>query len=64
MKQITTFTVISAGGVDRVGFTYDEINDAGDITAANNKESFVAVDKTLVKHIEAIREFIRVNRME
>lgn len=56
--------VLNVNGGDRVSFTYDELDpDTGDLISTNNKESFFVVDEALRGHIEAVREFIRANKL-
>lgn len=64
MKQLSSFMVLNVNGGDRVSFTYDEINDeTGEPISTNNKKNFFVVDATLRNHIEAIREYIRENKL-
>ena len=56
--------VLSVNGGDRISFTYDEVDEnTGDLVSTNNKESFFAVNSELRSHIEAIRGFIRENKL-
>ena len=65
MKQLSSFMVLNIDGGDRVSFTYNEINpDTGELISQNNKQSFFAVDSGLLKHINAIRDYIRTNKLE
>lgn len=64
MKQLSSFLALAVNGGDRVSFTYDEINDeTGNVESSNNKESFFVVDGELRSHIEAVREYIRENKL-
>lgn len=64
MKQLSSFMVLNIDGGDRVSYTYNEINEeTGEPVSQNNKKSFYAVDKELMAHIEAIRKFIRDNKL-
>lgn len=64
MKQLSSFMALNINGGDRISFTYDEINDeTGEPISANNKMSFYVVDEGLRSHIEAIRTFIRQNKL-
>lgn len=64
MKQLSSFMVLNMNGGDRVSYTYDEINaDTGEPISTNEKKSFYAVDATLQKHINAIRNYIRENKL-
>ena len=64
MKQLSSFMVFNIDGGDRVSFTYNEIDDkTGDLISQNNKENFVAIDMKLEEHINAIRNYIRINKL-
>lgn len=64
MKQLSSFMVLNIDGGDRVSFTYDEINDdTGELISANNRGNFYAVNNELKVHIEAIRNYIRENKL-
>lgn len=65
MQQLSSFIVIYVNGGDRVSYTFDDINpDTGEPTSTNNKKNFYAVDPALKEHIEAIRDYIRTNKLE
>ena len=65
MKLLSSFMVMNAKGGDRVSFTFDDIDDnTGEARSENNKKSFFVVDSGLKSHIEAIRDFIRENKLE
>lgn len=64
MKQLSSFMVLNMDGGDRVSYTYNELNSNGDIISMNNKKSFFAVDPSLSEHINAIRQYIRENKLE
>lgn len=64
MKQLSSFMVMSINGGDRVSFTYDEIDtDTGEPISTNKKQSFYVVDKNLRTNIDAIRNYIRENKL-
>lgn len=64
MKQLSSFMVLNINGGDRVSFTFDEINpETGEPISQNNKQNFYVVDSALSKHIEAIRNYIRENKL-
>jgi len=64
MKQLSSFLVMNVGGGDRISFTYDVLNDeTGEIVDPNRKESFFVVDETLRSHVNAIRDYIRTNKL-
>lgn len=64
INQLSSFMVLSIDGGDRVSYTYNEINsDTGELISTNNKKNFYAVDTELQGHIEAIRDYIRENKL-
>ena len=64
MKQLSSFLALAVNGGDRISYTYDVINDeTGDVESSNNKESFFVVDSELRGHIEAVRDYIRENKL-
>ena len=65
MKQLSSFMALSINGGDRITFTYDEINDeTGEAVSQNNKGSFYVLDKTLLNHLNAVRNYIRENKLQ
>lgn len=65
MKQLSSFMVLNIDGGDRVSYIYNEINEeTGEPISTNNRGNFYVVDETLRGHINAIRDFIRVNKLE
>ncbi len=64
VKQLSSFMVLNVNGGDRVSYTYDEIDaDTGEVVGSNAKESFFVVDAGLRADIEAVRDFIRQNKL-
>ena len=64
MKQLSSFLALNVNGGDRISYTYDEIDaNSGEVTNANVKESFFVVDEELRVHINAIRQYIRENKL-
>lgn len=63
MKILRAFQVINRDSMYNVSFTYNEVDEHGDITKVNEKDSFIAVDATLQAHIDAIEDYIRENRL-
>lgn len=64
MKQLSGFSILNVNGMDRATFTYDEIDESGNLVSHNNKKSFYIVDTELKTHVDAIREFITVNKVD
>lgn len=64
MKQLSSFLVLNVSGGDRISYTYDEIDgNTGELTNSNVKESFFVVNDDLRDHVEAIRGYIRENKI-
>lgn len=65
MKQLSSFVALNVDGGDRISYTYNEINgETGTPISTNNKANFYVVDAELSGHINAIREYIRQNKLE
>lgn len=64
MKQLSSFMALNVNGGDRISFTYDEIDDeTGEPTSTNNKQSFYVLDEGLRGHVNAIRAYVRENKL-
>lgn len=63
IKILRAFQVIKRDGMYNVASTYNEVDDSGNITKLNEKDSFIAVDSTLQSHIAAIEQYIIENRI-
>ena len=64
MKQLNSFMVLTVGGGDRISYTYDEINEnTGEPISTNNKANFYVVDQELKANIEAVKTYIRTNKL-
>lgn len=63
MKILRAFQVIKRDGMYAVSSTYNEVDDQGNITKLNEKDSFIAVDSELNAHIAAVEQYIRDNRL-
>lgn len=64
IKQLSSFLALSVNGGDRISYTYDTIDPAtGDVIDSNTKESFFVVDEGLRAHVEAIRDWLRENKL-
>ena len=64
MKQLNTFMALNVNGGDRISFTYDVIDDdTGEPVSTNHKESFYIVDEGLRGHVNAVRDYIRQNKL-
>lgn len=64
MKQLSSFMVLNVNGGDRVSYTFDVIDsETGEPIQMNVKASFYVVDEEFRSHIEAIRKYIRDNKL-
>lgn len=65
MKQLSSFMVLSVDGGDRISYTYNEIDsETGEPISTNNKKNFYVVDPELQTLVNAVRDYIRVNKLE
>ena len=63
MKILRAFQVIKRDGVYAVSSTYNEVDNQGNITKLNEKDSFIAVDSALIQNISAVEQYITENRL-
>lgn len=64
IKQLSSFMALNVNGGDRVSYTYDEIDaDTGAVVSGNMKDSFFVVDEDLRADINAVRDYIRQNKL-
>lgn len=64
MKQLSSFLALNVNGGDRISYTYDSLDpNTGDLVETNTKESFFVVDEELRGHVNAIRDYIRENKL-
>lgn len=64
MKQLSSFMALSIDGGDRIAYTFNEINDdTGEISSTNNKGNFYILDEGLRSHVDAIRDYIKTNKL-
>lgn len=63
MIIIRAFQVIKRDGMYSVASTYNEVDDQGNITKLNEKDSFIAVDAELNANIAAVERYIMENRL-
>lgn len=63
LRILRAFQVIKRDGMYGVASTYNEIDDLGNITKLNEKDSFIAVDNDLNAHIAAIEQYIMEHRI-
>jgi hypothetical protein len=64
MKKLTGFAIVNCEVGKKVAFTYSEIDADGNIGKSNVKESFVAVDETLLSSIQVIEDSIKTRIAE
>ncbi len=65
MKQLSSFLALNIDGGDLIAYTYNEIHaEKGELIRENVRKSFYVVDQELAAHINAIRDYIRANKLE
>lgn len=64
MKILSSFMALNVNGGDRISYTYDEVDDTtGEPISQNNRGNFFVVDAKVAKSLEAIRAYIRENKL-
>ena len=63
MNKLNSFLSVNIDGGERISYTYDVLDNTGEVKQRNQKKSFFAVDPELVKHIEYIKDYIRHNKL-
>ena len=63
MKILRAFQVINKDGARTISSTYNEIDNSGNITRPNARDSFYAVDPELQAAIKVIEDYINQNRL-
>lgn len=54
MKQISGFSVIGINNGLRLTYTYDELNENGELVSQNNRKSLYIIDTGMKAHAESI----------
>lgn len=62
MKILTGFAVINDRNGERVTYTYDKIDEKGNVIDSNIKESYIAIDGETSDKISQLKNIIE-NRM-
>lgn len=60
MRILTGFAVINDRNGERVTYTYDEVDDLGNIIKSNVKESYLALEQETKDAIANLRALIEV----
>lgn len=60
MRILTGFAVINDRNGERITYTYDEVDDLGNITKSNVKESYLALEQETKDAIANLRALIEV----
>ena len=58
MRILTGFAIINDRNGERVTYTYDEVDDLGNIIKSNIKESYLALDQNTKDAIASLRDII------
>lgn len=65
MRQLSSFMVLNVDGGDRISYAYNEVDErTGGFISQNNIGNFIVLNNELEGHINAIREYIRQNKLE
>ena len=62
VKQLSGFAIVNVNGGHRISYTYDELDNNGELISSNKKKSFYAVGEIL-EHVTAISAVIK-DKME
>lgn len=62
MNILTGFAVINDRNGKRISYTYDVVNDEGDLLESNNKKSYIVLDESHKNTINELETLI-VKRM-
>lgn len=63
MKIVTAFTHMMTNEGHRIGFTYSEVDENGNLISQNNKGNYVAMKPAIVKAIQEIESDIVDNHL-
>ena len=63
MKILTSFAVLNDRNGKRITYTYDVVDEMGNVTESNNKESYIVLDEETKSAISALEQLIE-NRMK
>ncbi len=58
MKIMTGFAVINDRNGERITYTYDEVDDLGNITKSNIKESYLVLDQDTKDAISSLKTLV------
>lgn len=61
-KVLRAFQVIEQDGTSTINSTYNVLDEFGNVTRKNAKDSFYIVPE-LQEHVDAIKDYIRNNRL-
>ena len=58
MKKVTALTKYEDGGFVEISFNYKEVSNDGKIIKDNATASIVVMDNEIIKHIQAVEQFL------
>lgn len=64
MEIVTGFAVINDRNGERISYTYDEVDDKGNILKSNVKESYLALEQETKDAIAVLRGIIEARMLE
>lgn len=62
--ELNSFMIVNINGVDRISFTYNELDSNGTQISCNNKKNFNVENDSLKNHIDKIKEYIIDNQFK
>lgn len=63
-KQISGFSIVGINNGKRLTYTYDEIDERGNLISQNVRKSMYIVDDALEEKIESVFEFLKTIEKE
>lgn len=58
MKKVTAWTKYEDGGFVEIAYNYKEVSNDGNIIKDNAKGGVVVMDEEIIKHIQAVEDFL------
>lgn len=58
MKVLTGFAIINSDVGKKIAYTYSIVDEGGNITKSNTKESFAVIDETTLNAIKIVEDNI------
>lgn len=62
--ELNSFMIVDINGVDKVSYTYNELDSSGNQISCNNKKNFNVENDSLKNYIDKIKEYIIENQFK